>query len=144
MNVILHWQENITAVLTGVALALENEGKRSTSQWLKLDVGKPINQSCTFSRDGRLIGVGLTGEMSFAAVNRSHEGLYTCTFSGVESPGSWLAVRAPSSPTSLPPSPTSLPPSHPHLLLPLAYAGLPLLLMVLLGAVKLKKLPQRM
>ncbi|XP_056431888.1 low affinity immunoglobulin gamma Fc region receptor III-A-like [Gadus chalcogrammus] len=53
----------------------------------------PINQSYTFSRDGRLIGVGLTGEMSFAAVNRSHEGLYTCTFSGVESPGSWLAVR---------------------------------------------------
>ena len=59
----------------------------------QLGVVTPINQSCTFSRDGRLIGVGLTGEMSFAAVNRSHEGLYTCTFSGVESPGSWLAVR---------------------------------------------------
>jgi hypothetical protein len=59
----------------------------------KPDVVKPINQSCTFSRDGLLIGVGLTGEMSFAAVNRSHEGLYTCTVSGVESPGSWLAVR---------------------------------------------------
>ncbi|XP_030194093.1 uncharacterized protein LOC115529474 isoform X2 [Gadus morhua] len=61
----------------------------------QLGVVTPINQSCTFSRDGRLIGVGLTGEMSFAAVNRSHEGLYTCTFSGVESPGSWLAVREP-------------------------------------------------
>ncbi|CAL8377341.1 unnamed protein product [Boreogadus saida] len=82
-----------------------------------------INQSCTFSRDGRLIGVGLTGEMSFAAVNRSHEGLYTCTFSGVESPGSWLAVRATS-------SPESLPPSHHHRLL---YAVRAFLLLVLLG-----------
>ncbi|CAL8235991.1 unnamed protein product [Boreogadus saida] len=102
----------------------------------QLGVVTPINQSCTFSRDGRLIGVGLTGEMSFAAVNRSHEGLYTCTFSGVESPGSWLAVRAPSSPESLRPT------SHQHLLLPLVCAGLALFLMVLLG--KLKKLPRRM
>ncbi|XP_059933187.1 uncharacterized protein LOC132475842 isoform X2 [Gadus macrocephalus] len=94
----------------------------------KLVVVTPINQSCTFSRDGRLIGVGLTGEMSFAAVNRSHEGLYTCTFSGVESPGSWLAVRATSSTESHPPT------NH-HLLLPLVYAGPPLLLMVLLGIV---------
>ncbi|CAL8377301.1 unnamed protein product [Boreogadus saida] len=96
----------------------------------QLVVVTPINQSCTFSRDGRLIaiGVGVTGEMSFAAVNRSHEGLYTCTFSGFESPGSWLAVRATS-------SPASLSPSHLHHLLPLAYAGLPLLLMVLLGVV---------
>ncbi|XP_030194083.1 low affinity immunoglobulin gamma Fc region receptor II-b-like isoform X2 [Gadus morhua] len=94
----------------------------------KLVVVTRINQSCTFSRDGRLIGVGLTGEMSFAAVNRSHEGLYTCTFSGVESPGSWLAVRATSSTEPLPPT------NH-HLLLPLVYAGPPLLLMVLLGIV---------
>ncbi|XP_059891445.1 Fc receptor-like protein 5 [Gadus macrocephalus] len=94
----------------------------------KLVVVTRINQSCNFSRDGRLIGVGLTGEMSFAAVNRSHEGLYTCTFSGVESPGSWLAVRATSSPESLPP--TSLPPSHHHRLL---YAVRTLLLLVLLG-----------
>ncbi|XP_059891444.1 Fc receptor-like protein 5 isoform X2 [Gadus macrocephalus] len=94
----------------------------------QLGVVTRINQSCTFSRDGRLIGVCLTGEMSFAAVNRSHEGLYTCTFSGVESPGSWLAVRATSSPESLPP--TSLPPSHHHRLL---YAVRTLLLLVLLG-----------
>uniref|UniRef100_A0A8C5BH68 Ig-like domain-containing protein n=1 Tax=Gadus morhua TaxID=8049 RepID=A0A8C5BH68_GADMO len=73
----------------------------------KLVVVTRINQSCTFSRDGRLIGVGLTGEMSFAAVNRSHEGLYTCTFSGVESPGSWLAVRGyVSGPVSLTVSPS--------------------------------------
>ncbi|XP_056431811.1 uncharacterized protein LOC130370141 isoform X3 [Gadus chalcogrammus] len=93
-----------------------------------------INKSCTFSRDGRLIGVGLTGEMSFAAVNRSHEGLYTCTFSGVESPGSWLAVRGDllSSATSSTEPP---PPTNHHLLLPLVYAGPPLLLMVLLGIV---------
>ena len=59
----------------------------------KLGVVTPVNQSCSFSRDGRLIGVSLTGEMRFAAVNRSYEGLYKCIFSGVESPGSWLAVR---------------------------------------------------
>ena len=53
----------------------------------------PINQSCTFSRDGQLVGVGLTGEMSLTAVNRSYEGLYRCNFSGEESPESWLAVR---------------------------------------------------
>ncbi|CAL8376966.1 unnamed protein product [Gadus morhua 'NCC'] len=93
----------------------------------QLGVVTPINQSCTFSRGGRLIGVGLTGEMSFAAVNRSHEGLYMCTFSGVESPGSWLAVRAPSSPESLRPT------SHRNLLLPLVCAGLALFLIVLLG-----------
>ncbi|XP_056431860.1 high affinity immunoglobulin gamma Fc receptor I-like [Gadus chalcogrammus] len=83
----------------------------------KLVVVTRMNQSCTFSRDGRSIGVGLTGEMSFAAVNRSHEGLYTCTFSGVESPGSWLAVRGDllSSATSStePPPPHQSPPAPP-------------------------------
>ncbi|XP_056431841.1 uncharacterized protein LOC130370163 [Gadus chalcogrammus] len=94
----------------------------------QLVVVTPINQSCTFSKDGRLIGVGLTGEMSFAAVNRSYEGLYKCTFSDAESPGSWLAVRATSSPESLPP--TSFPPSHHHRFL---YAVRAVLLLVLLG-----------
>ncbi|XP_030194077.1 Fc receptor-like protein 5 isoform X2 [Gadus morhua] len=88
-----------------------------------------INQSCTFSRDGRLFGVGLTGEMSFAAVNRSHEGLYTCTFSGVESPGSLLAVRATTFTEPPPPPPITTCSSH------FVYAGPPLLLMVLLGVV---------
>ena len=49
-----------------------------------------INQSCTFSRDGRLIGVGLTGEMSFAAVNRSHEGLYHSLVLSLQGAG-WLS-----------------------------------------------------
>ncbi|CAL8384748.1 unnamed protein product [Arctogadus glacialis] len=128
--------EAVNITVTGGSVILESpvhpvpEGTSVTLHCLsqKLDVVKPINESCTFSRDGRLIGVGLTGEMSFAAVNRSHEGLYTCTVSGVVSPGSWLAVRATS-------STKSHPPTNPHLLLLLAYAGLPLLLMVLLGVV---------
>ena len=73
------------------------EGTSVTLRCLKsssqLDVVTPINQSCTFSRDGQLVGVCLTGEMSFPAVNRSYEGLYRCNFSGEVSPGSWLAVR---------------------------------------------------
>ncbi|XP_056431819.1 uncharacterized protein LOC130370147 isoform X1 [Gadus chalcogrammus] len=128
--------EAVNITVTGGSVILKSpvhpvpEGTSVTLHCLsqKLDVVKPINESCTFSRDGLLIGVGLTGEMSFAAVNRSHKGLYTCTFSGVESPGSWLAVRATSSTKSHPPT------NH-HLLLPLVYAGPPLLLMVLLGIV---------
>ena len=73
------------------------EGTSVTLRCLKssnqLGVVTPINQSCTFSRDGRLVGVGLTGEISFTAVDRSYEGLYRCNFSGEVSPGSWLAVR---------------------------------------------------
>ncbi|XP_059933182.1 Fc receptor-like protein 5 isoform X3 [Gadus macrocephalus] len=128
--------EAVNITVTGGSVILKSpvhpvpEGTSVTLHCLsqKLDVVKPINESCTFSRNGLLIGVGLTGEMSFAAVNRSHKGLYTCTFSGVESPGSWLAVRATSSTESPPPT------NH-HLLLPLVYAGPPLLLMVLLGIV---------
>ncbi|KAJ3585449.1 hypothetical protein NHX12_014168 [Muraenolepis orangiensis] len=55
----------------------------------------PVNQSSTFYRDGRVIGVSLTGEMSVAALNRSDEGVYTCSISGVDSPESWLAVKGP-------------------------------------------------
>ncbi|KAJ3584868.1 hypothetical protein NHX12_013852 [Muraenolepis orangiensis] len=53
----------------------------------------PVNQSSTFYRDGRVIGVSWTGEMSVAALNRSDEGVYTCSISGVDSPESWLAVK---------------------------------------------------
>ncbi|CAL8238442.1 unnamed protein product [Lota lota] len=98
--------EAVNITVTGGPVILESpvypvpEGTSVTLRCLKshksgdqLGVVTPLKQSCTFSRDGRLIGVSLTGNMSFAALNRSYEGIYTCNISGDESPGSWLAVR---------------------------------------------------
>ncbi|KAJ3584977.1 hypothetical protein NHX12_013700 [Muraenolepis orangiensis] len=106
MNVMLASRDHTTAVPTGVSRSLENKRVLSTLSWKELALHfavwssgtmsalTPVNQSSTFYRDGRVIGVSLTGEMSVAALNRSDEGVYTCSISGVDSPESWLAVKA--------------------------------------------------
>ena len=45
-----------------------------------------------FYRNGRLLQTKTNGQMTIAAVSASDEGFYMCTYSGEESPRSWMAV----------------------------------------------------
>ncbi|XP_030287350.1 uncharacterized protein LOC115590211 isoform X3 [Sparus aurata] len=52
------------------------------------------NITAEFSKNGHVMESRSTGNLTIESVSTSNEGLYTCKISGVESPGSWLTVRA--------------------------------------------------
>ncbi|KAM8747868.1 uncharacterized protein AB9X84_015745 isoform 2-T3 [Acanthopagrus schlegelii] len=55
------------------------------------------NITAEFSKNGHVMESRSTGNLTIESFSTSNEGLYTCKISGVESRGSWLTVRAPSS-----------------------------------------------
>ncbi|KAM8747873.1 uncharacterized protein AB9X84_015746 isoform 2-T4 [Acanthopagrus schlegelii] len=62
-------------------------------------ISKPTSTNITaeFSKNGHVMESRSTGNLTIESFSTSNEGLYTCKISGVESQGSWLTVRAPSS-----------------------------------------------
>ncbi|XP_074479623.1 low affinity immunoglobulin gamma Fc region receptor II-a-like isoform X2 [Sebastes fasciatus] len=69
-----------------------------------------FNLPAGFYKDGLLIRISSTGNMTIHSVSKADEGLYKCEVSGAGgSPDSWLTVRAP--PTGRDPPPPPPPPS---------------------------------